>query len=287
MPASTGTGEQPVFRSRTRFRPDASARVPVRNAPARDDARASGTRTGSRPLAHGEAEAQPRARVTLVSRPLRACAAPRRARSRATAARLPSEGQEEVDCSRESVATVSKAPSSSGGCGRVAEDADPVWVKVIEPRIGVQASRLVGEELAAPRGLQRCGASGSRSRRDATAPRVTAGRGVQDIRVDGAGRVLASGSTEGARVTSRRRSPSGRPWPWRTMGRWPMERTCGGPASGWAVRRTAGSGHVLHDRQPRQPGRLRAHAGPGLPDVAVFYGLWSGSGSPAGHPVET
>jgi hypothetical protein len=30
MPASTGTGEQPVFRSRTRFRPDASAQVPVR-----------------------------------------------------------------------------------------------------------------------------------------------------------------------------------------------------------------------------------------------------------------
>ena len=70
----------------------------------------------------------------------------------------PERGQEEVDCSRESVATVSKAPSSSGGCGRVAEDADPVWVKVIEPRIGVQASRLVGEELAARRGLQRCGA---------------------------------------------------------------------------------------------------------------------------------
>ena len=37
MPASTGTGEQPVFRSRTRFRPDASAQVPVRDAPARDD----------------------------------------------------------------------------------------------------------------------------------------------------------------------------------------------------------------------------------------------------------
>jgi hypothetical protein len=130
----------------------------------------------------------------------------RRSRNRATAARLPSEGQE-VDCSRESVATVSKAPSSSGGSGRVAEDADPVWVKVIEPRIGVQAGRLVGEELAAPRGLQRCGASGSRSRRDTTAPRVTAGRGVQDIRVDGAGSVLASVRPRGARVTSRRRSP--------------------------------------------------------------------------------
>lgn len=25
----------------------------------------------------------------------------------------------------------------------------------------------------------------------------------------------------------------------------------------------------------------------GFPDVAVFYGLWSGWDSPAGHPVET
>jgi hypothetical protein len=37
MPASNGTGEQPFLRSRTRFRPDASARVPVHDAPARDD----------------------------------------------------------------------------------------------------------------------------------------------------------------------------------------------------------------------------------------------------------
>jgi hypothetical protein len=39
MPTSNGTGEQPVLRSRTRFHPDASARVPVRDAPARDDER--------------------------------------------------------------------------------------------------------------------------------------------------------------------------------------------------------------------------------------------------------
>jgi hypothetical protein len=37
MPTSNGTGEQPVLRSRTRFHPDASARVPVRDAPARDE----------------------------------------------------------------------------------------------------------------------------------------------------------------------------------------------------------------------------------------------------------
>jgi NADP-dependent 3-hydroxy acid dehydrogenase YdfG len=33
MPASTGTGEQPVVCSGTRFRPDASARVPVPGEP--------------------------------------------------------------------------------------------------------------------------------------------------------------------------------------------------------------------------------------------------------------
>ena len=285
MPASTGTGEQPVFRSRTRFRPmRAPSTGPQRGRKGR---RTSVWDANWITPARAWRSGSPASRASgLRVRPLRACAAPRRARSRATAARLPSEGQEEVDCSRESVHRIEGAVVQRRLWAR-GRGCRSCWVKVIEPRIGVQASRLVGEELAAPRGLQRCGASGSRSRRDATAPRVTAGRGVQDIRVDGAGRVLASGSTEGARVTSRRRSPAGRPWPWRTMGRWPMERTCGGPASGWAVRRTAGSGHVLHDRQPRQPGRLRAHAGPGLPDVAVFYGLWSGSGSPAGHPVET
>jgi hypothetical protein len=50
MPTSNGTGEQPVLRSRTRFHPDASARVPVHDAPARDEQRESRGARGSRLL---------------------------------------------------------------------------------------------------------------------------------------------------------------------------------------------------------------------------------------------
>ena len=46
-----------------------------------DDARASETQTGARPLTHGETEAWPRARVTLVRRPERARALPALGRS--------------------------------------------------------------------------------------------------------------------------------------------------------------------------------------------------------------
>jgi hypothetical protein len=44
MPASTGTGEQPVVWSRTRFRPDASARVPVQSPPHGTTSRRPGRR---------------------------------------------------------------------------------------------------------------------------------------------------------------------------------------------------------------------------------------------------
>ena len=44
MPPSTGTGEQPVVWSRTRFRPDASARVPVQSPPHGTTSRRPGRR---------------------------------------------------------------------------------------------------------------------------------------------------------------------------------------------------------------------------------------------------
>jgi hypothetical protein len=54
-----------------RDRVDAVVAAAALRMSARDDARASERRTGARPLTHGETEAQPRARVTLVGRPQR------------------------------------------------------------------------------------------------------------------------------------------------------------------------------------------------------------------------